>query len=65
MGEPLEQLLEEKVEGEHAVFLHMSCPSPFTFNTVKTTATPRRDSPFLFLENSQEGYVIKERYVLK
>jgi len=59
MGEPLEQLLEEKVEGEHAVFLHMSCPSPSLFLPSQPLLPPRRDSLFPFLKSSQEGYVIK------
>jgi hypothetical protein len=60
MGEPLEQLLEEKVEGEHAVFLHMSCPSPFTFLHRNNHCYPSKTRLlFPFLKSSQERYVIK------
>jgi len=56
MGEPLEQLLEEKVEGEHAIFLHMSCPSPFTFLHRKNHCYPSKTRlPFSIPEKFSRG----------
>jgi hypothetical protein len=56
MRGPLEKLLEEKVEGEHAIFRHMSCPPHVAFLHRKNHNCPSKARlPFSIPENFSKG----------